>query len=713
MIGIGIDTGGTCTDAVAYDLEKEEILASAKSATTHEKLEKGIGESLGKLPRELVEQASYLALSATLATNACVENRGGRVCLVFIGVGKKTLEENYESYGFEGTSDMRFLDADPSKGIEPDWELFDAMIPEILDGYDSVAVSQFLPRENNGAYEKEVRRRLKERSAAQTDRNTARMERSPGQMERSAEQAESGMVQMERNAVQIEKSGITVVCAYEIFKDVNVIKRGAGAYLNARLIPVIEEFFTAVHHVLDDRGLSLPLLIMRSDGSLVSEEYSRNYPVETLLCGPTASVKGAMHLAGEKQAVLIDMGGTTSDIALVKDGMPKTNPNGVSVGGWQTFVRGIEIDTFALGGDSHVSYHNRILSLKPERVMPTSALADQYPAVLAAVESCASRYNGSARPLYEHLLLQRSLSGKESRYTPQELKVCEVLANGPKSIGEIAELLGIDVYQLDTERLEREGILLRSGFTPTDAMVLKGDRIGMAHPEVAIAAARCAAAFIAKCTGRKADDIAGEVYRLVREKLFCNLVRILWKDGHEGKRSLSVPGELESFAKDVFAVEYDGEQQGFYRNTFSSPAVLLGVGAPIHVFLDDVARAMHTTAHVPAYAGVSNALGALLGDACVYETVHVRVEYEISQWDEEGEVYTVYGDRKELFDNLDDAVARASDIAETRAREKVRECGAIAVTSVEHMVREKELTTNLGSILQGADVTTCARGKFY
>ncbi|MCC8150828.1 MAG: hydantoinase/oxoprolinase family protein [Lachnospiraceae bacterium] len=695
MIGIGIDTGGTCTDAVVYDLEKEEILASTKSSTTHEKLEKGIGESLGKLPRELVEQVSYLALSTTLATNACVENRGGRVCLVFIGVSIKTLQENYESYGFEGTADMRFLDADPSKGMEPDWEAFEAMIPEILDGYDSVAVSQFLPRENNGAYEKEARRRLKKKSA---------------------EQANSSAVQLDRKTAHIERNRITVVCAYEIFKDVNVIKRGAGAYLNARLIPVIEEFFAAVHHVLDDMGLSFPLLIMRSDGSLVSEEYSRNYPVETLLCGPTASVKGAMHLAGEEQAVLIDMGGTTSDIALVKGGVPKTNPDGVSVGGWQTFVRGIEIDTFALGGDSHVTYHSRTLMLEPERVMPISTLADQYPDVLAAVEACANRYNGSARPLYEHLLLQRSLSGKESRYTPQEREVCEVLTTGPKSIGETAELLGIDVYQLDTERLEREGILLRSGFTPTDAMVLKGDRTGMAHPEEAAEAARCAAAFIAKCTGRKAEqaaEVADEVYRLVREKLFCNLVRILWKDGHEGKRKLIVPGELESFAKDAFAVEYDGEQQGFYRNTFSSPAVLLGVGAPVHVFLDDVARALHTAAHVPAHAGVSNALGALLGDACVYETVHVRVEYEISQWDEEGEVYTVYGDWKEVFDNLDDAALRAAEIAEFRAERKVRECGAVEITSLTHQVKRKKLTTNLCTILQGADVTACARGKFY
>ena len=78
MIGIGIDTGGTCTDAVAFDMAEGRILASAKSQTTHDHLELGIGSSLDKLPEKLLHQASFLALSTTLATNACVENKGGK-----------------------------------------------------------------------------------------------------------------------------------------------------------------------------------------------------------------------------------------------------------------------------------------------------------------------------------------------------------------------------------------------------------------------------------------------------------------------------------------------------------------------------------------------------------------------------------------------------------------------------------------------------------
>ncbi len=143
--------------------------------------------------------------------------------------------------------------------------------------------------------------------------------------------------------------------------------------------------------------------------------------------------------------------------------------------------------------------------------------------------------------------------------------------------------------------------------------------------------------------------------------------------------------------------------------------MILGVGAPIHVFLDDVAKALHSAAHVSPYSGVSNALGALLGDACVYETVLVRVQYGDEAWDEEEEgednQYLVYGERKELFATMEDAVRRASELAKERAGKKVLECGANGITSLTCEVLEKEYQTNSGSVLQGAEVTACARGN--
>ena len=98
-IGIGIDTGGTCTDAVVYQFEKREVLAFGKTPTTKDDLSVGIGKALDKLPRELVDQAEIIALSTTLATNACVENKGGRAKLIFFGVDQMTVGRVGQEYG--------------------------------------------------------------------------------------------------------------------------------------------------------------------------------------------------------------------------------------------------------------------------------------------------------------------------------------------------------------------------------------------------------------------------------------------------------------------------------------------------------------------------------------------------------------------------------------------------------------------------------------
>ena len=90
--GVGIDTGGTYTDAVIYDYETGRVLAKGKSPTTRQDLSLGVGRALDMLPGELLAQVRTASLSTTLATNACVENRGGRARLVLMGATRKTLD---------------------------------------------------------------------------------------------------------------------------------------------------------------------------------------------------------------------------------------------------------------------------------------------------------------------------------------------------------------------------------------------------------------------------------------------------------------------------------------------------------------------------------------------------------------------------------------------------------------------------------------------
>ena len=114
MLGVGIDTGGTCTDAVIYDMESRKILCGGKALTTKENLEIGIANALDTLPPELVKQAESLALSTTLATNAAVENKGCRAKLLLIGFDPSIMEhvkDIYASYGFRDMDQFIIIDA--------------------------------------------------------------------------------------------------------------------------------------------------------------------------------------------------------------------------------------------------------------------------------------------------------------------------------------------------------------------------------------------------------------------------------------------------------------------------------------------------------------------------------------------------------------------------------------------------------------------------
>ncbi|MCR5627316.1 MAG: hydantoinase/oxoprolinase family protein [Lachnospiraceae bacterium] len=666
MLAVGIDTGGTCTDAVLYDPENKKIYASAKSETTHRNLEEGIGNSLKKLPFDEVKKASYISLSTTLATNACVENKGGRVCLIFIGVNEKTVNEVYEEYGFENMDDMVFLKGNARSGREPDWDEFDKLTEDIIKNYDSVAVSQIYANQNNGAWEKKIA------------------------------------------DIIGQKSDMPVVCAYDIFQDLNVIKRGAGAMLNARLIPVIDRFFAAVEKVLTDMNLKIPYVIMKSDGSLVSKEYTKRYPVETLVCGPTASVKGGMELMGSQDALIIDMGGTTTDVAMVREGKPVLDTEGIKVGNWQTFVKGIDIDTFALGGDTQVCFKNDEIFLGNRRVMSLCALASKYPSVLDELKDLKDKHESSSRPLHEHLILMTDPALCNKEFTEEEHRICEVLKDGPLGIRQVAERIRRDVYFLNTKRLESEGILLRSGLTPTDIMILKGD-FKKHSPE----AAEYALSFVASSTGRDKDEVREEIYELVKERLYVNLVRFLANRLYSENRFDTPAEKLEFFSMWNYRHRNDEHGNFLLKGAFSTGLELVGVGAPTHVFLPDVAKLLGTKCLLSEYSGVSNALGAMLGEVVCTENVHIRVEYLIAGTEEDGILYHVYCDREIVTQNREEAEELAKKESIRRARERAEAAGAVNIYNVETTVTEDRGKSRAGSILLEITVSSTAHGKLF
>lgn len=659
-IGIGIDTGGTYTDAVLYDFESDSILAKAKSLTTKEDLSFGIGTALDALPLDLIAQADFVSLSTTLATNACVEEKGARAKLLFIGLEERIIRQVGESYGLHLSDDLHFLTSDISAQGEiispPDWEAFRTTVRERFADCDAVGIVALHAVHNNAVQEKQAARIVR------------------------------------------EEMDIPVICGHELFSDINCVQRGASILLNAHLVPVIADFLHAIQKAFRKRNIHAPAVIVRSDGTLMSEAATWLRPVETLLCGPAASVIGGMHLADEANAVIVDMGGTTTDIALVQNSCPVQVKDGIRIGKWKTFVKGLFIDTFGLGGDSAVRYRDGELYLDTVRVVPLCIAAGQYPCVTDKLQRLADSGKTHTLFLHEFFMPVRDI-GSNPNYDRNEKAFCEKLKAGPLLLDEAAAAMGRDIYSFRADRLEREGAVVRCGLTPTDIMHLKGD-----FTQYSTAASALGAAYVAACLGCTTEELCEKVYFLVKQKLYTNIVRVLLQNRYpcREKDSLSPDTEMlirESFTRDDSACVSIG---------FKTPSALIGIGAPVHIFLPDVARALGTHCVISDHAGVANALGAIVGNVSATSTIEVKPEYL-----QDGTMlFTVFGKlENRVFADQNEAEKYALSEAKQYAETEARGRGAVHGIHVSGKVETNTARTPLGSIYLGSRATATAIGR--
>lgn len=649
MIGLGIDTGGTCTDAVLFDLEERRVLSTGKTATTKDNLERGIETALTMLDERLLSQVSLVSLSTTLATNACVEGRGGRVKLLLIGIDEKTAANTYETYGFSSMDDFVFLPGEPAEGKEPDFERLEQMAHQ-FDGCSGIAVSQVFAGKNGGLYEKKAREILS------------------------------------------RHFDVPIICAYSMFSDLNAIKRGAGAFLNARLIPLIEDFLCAVKAVLRQRNLNAPIYIVRSDGSLMNEAFTRLYPVETLLCGPASSALGGAYLADVSDGLIIDIGGTTTDVAVIRGHALRSVRDGIAIGSWKTFVKGMDIDTFGLGGDTALRLVKHRLVLEDYRIMPVCMAVSRHPELKEKiVKACLDRTYSWIAP-YEGFVCLHSPDGRRD-YTENEKRLANALREGPLLLEEAAKAYGTDYYLMDTSRLEQEGMILRFGLTPTDMMHVRGDFTAY-DGEVSDAALT----WLARRLRTKKEQLLNRIFHKAEKRLYINLVRILLKHGSPEYQK-QIPAELLDFVAHTF------ESSAFEAVTpsFHTDLTLIGVGAPTHVFLPNVAKKLHARCILPENAAVANALGTLAG------RVSSTRRAEISFCTDEGYGYRVFLDGEQrFFEEYEDAEAAAEEsLKKMTAREVVGRGGS---GDVEFAVERDRLDPDLdyGSFVMGSVVTVTA-----
>lgn len=657
-IGIGIDTGGTYTDAVLYSFQDKKVLAKGKALTTKEDLTIGIGAAMDSLPADLLKQAEILSLSTTLATNACVEQKGGRAKLILLGTPRKVYEwvDAEERYGIK---DGTVLCIDYKQDQGPfDWEALTEQEQEWFRDAHALSI-------------------------AETDGT-----RTGAKNEKAGKEFLS------------DKYAVPVVTASDLVGGLNVIERGATAQLNARLLPVIREFMEAVKASAAQRGLQIRTLIVRSDGSLMNESLSRKHPVETILSGPAASIHGGRALAESANSLIVDMGGTTTDISIIKDKKPVMT-GGISIGGWRTQVKGVFIDTFGLGGDSRIELHEGHLALSSQRVQPLCVALHDKPELKEQLRSLVLSQRSSTLPLHEFLYLLREPVSTEG-YDSQELELLRIVKYGPCMLGDGK----LDVYRLHSERLEAEGIIMRCGLTPTDIMHLKGD-FKLYDKEASELAVRFLLCSMHRETG-DADvaAFAEEVYELVKKKLYRNIVRVVLANEYPDLFTSGLDKQTDLLIEESWNRRKEsGLPLGL---SFSTKYDLIGIGAPIHIFLPDVAKALHTNCIIPEHAEVANAVGAVVADISASSTVEILPENN-SGGTSGYRIHTEDGSHH--FKELEDAIAAAKLSAQKQAETKARDHGALGEISTSVEVINHTAYSKGGSAVDlGTSVIATASG---
>ena len=621
---LGFDTGGTYTDAVLYSPARG-IVASAKALTTRHDLSIGISgaaravmDKAGAKPSEI----GLVSMSTTLATNALVEGQGGRVALVGIGFDAKDLHRDGLAQAL-GRDPLIVIAGghDAHGGAKVlDLQALEAALTEIGGSITGIAIAALFAV-RNPAHEiaaRELAHRI---------------------------------------------TGLPVTVSHELSSKLGGPRRALTTLLNARLVGLIGRLIDATQSFLSQAGISAPLMVVRGDGALVSAAFAAERPIETILSGPAASLVGARFLTGLDNAIVSDIGGTTTDIALLTNGRPRLDEEGATVGGFSTMVEAVAMRTHGLGGDSEVSVEEGGLEPKlilgPRRLLPLALAAAAHPEILQTLEKqvkseTLDRLEG--RFAFSTGLAERFATG----LSPSEAALYHRLTNMPQPL---SGFIGAASQITALNRLVVRGLAMISGYTPTDAQHVAGRQ----STGDAQAAKLGAILFARKRDGRgraiaaTAEEMAAmTISALERRSAELVLEAAFAEDGLDGPamlRSPLVQRALEKRSKTV-------------RISLGLDRPVIGLGASAPLVYPAVGILLSTESVIPLEAGVANAVGAVVGE------VRVKVSAHISQ-PEEGRFRVSVGAEVRDFNEESAALAFAETTASDIALAKAAEAGAV------------------------------------
>ncbi|SEP55758.1 N-methylhydantoinase A/oxoprolinase/acetone carboxylase, beta subunit [Loktanella sp. DSM 29012] len=575
---LGIDTGGTYTDAAVLDGAATRVLGRAKALTSRPDLSTGVAAAIdAALAAADVTpaQIDMVSLSTTLATNALVEGQGGRVALVFIGFDAAELSRGGLDVALNGDPVIALAGGHDHAGSEAaplDLESLSSQVAA-LEGVTGFAVA-----------------------ARFATRNPAH--------ERAA-----------RDAIRAQ-TGLPVTCSFELSAALGGPKRALTAVLNARLIGMIASLIDAVEAHLALIGTGARLMVVRGDGALIPADLARRRPIETILSGPAASAAGAAWLTDTSHALVSDIGGTTTDICQLTDGRPRIDPQGALVGGFRTMVEAVAMRTWGLGGDSEVHLQDGLsgdLRLGPRRVMPIALLAVSQPTLVHAALDLALTAIGP--PLDGGTFAVPLWSATPMGLDKREALVASRLSEGPRRTGDVV-LSRMEAPALT--RLVTRGLVMVAGVTPSDAAHV----LGLTDQWDGTAAQKALTLFARRRRGdgsRCAADASALARRII-DQVTAQTADCLLQAAFADDPGAWGDTTPDALARHPLTRAGLARHNGLIATQLSLAVPVIGLGASAASYYGAVGDTLHTRVIVPEHADVANAIGAVVGQVSQHAT---------------------------------------------------------------------------------------------
>lgn len=568
---LGIDTGGTYTDAVILQ-DESHVIASAKSLTTRHDLAEGIGKAaLAVLEQSSVAptEIAMASLSTTLATNALVEGQGGKVALVFVGFGAGDLDKHGLTEALAGDPVLAIPGGHNHAGAEVaplDLAAIRQWANEVSDVTAFAVASQFATR--NPSHELKIVDILRE----VTDK--------------------------------------PVSASHQLSAKLNGPKRALTAILNARLIGMIDRLIERAQQTLIDLGIDAPLMVVRGDGALISSAQAREKPIETILSGPAASIVGARWLTQADNALVSDIGGTTTDVAVLRDGQPAIDPNGAQVGKYRTMVEAVAMRTTGLGGDSEVHFIVHGLkggvTLGPRRVLPISLAGHIAPKV---VHDALDKQLRSIIPNdFDGRFIRRMAIFGDAGLAAKDRAVLDRITE------ELQPLADVIHSRLDTQAIARmvaRGMVQISALTPTDA----SHALGRTDVWDSAAAEKALLLFGRRRTGAgqrlctDAKEMANIIIDQLTHQTSLALLETAFAEESDDFEGLS----NDVLARHVLTQRGLRQHRGLLKIDMGINVPVIGLGASASTYYPAVGEVLGCPMILPEHAGVANAIGAVVG----------------------------------------------------------------------------------------------------